>query len=113
MDLLFTLTKYGGTVLLLGFLLVTVWKLLSGEIVLDGLLDDKQGRSSFSPGRAQLLIFTLLVAGKYLLAVIQNPHRDSLPGLPVELVALLGGSQAVYLGGKAWSKFSPVFKKLK
>jgi hypothetical protein len=115
MNSLFKVGEYGGFVLFLAFFAVVVWKMITGEISLDGLLESKddQGTRSFSPERAQLLIFTLLVAGKYVLAVIQNPHRDSLPDLSAELVAVLGGSQAIYIGGKAWSRFAPSFKKLK
>ena len=115
MNSLFRVGEYVVFVLLLGFVAVVVWKMITGEISLDGLLDSKDGRGnrSYSVERAQLLVFTLLVAGKYVLAVIQNPHRDSLPDLPVELVAVLGGSQAIYVGGKAWSRFAPLLKKLK
>lgn len=115
MDLLFKLAEFCGWSLLLGFFGVVLWKILSGEISLEGLLDsfDHLGKRSYSPGRAQLLIVTAAVAAKYVMAVIQNPHRESLPGLPVELVAALGGSQAIYLGGKAWTTFLPLLKKLK
>lgn len=113
MNSLFKAGEYGGLALLLAFFAVVVWRILSGEISLDGLLDskDSRGNGSYSVERAQLLIFTLLVAGKYLLAVIQNPNRDSLPDLPTEWVALLGGSQAIYLAGKAWARIGPMFKK--
>jgi hypothetical protein len=115
MDLLSTQTEYAGFALLCGFFAVILWKILAGAISLDGLLDsfDEQGHRSFSPARAQLLIFTILVAGKYVLAVSQNPHRDALPGLPDGLLAILGGSQAVYVAGKAWSAFVPKLKQLK
>src|SRR5262245_6782415 len=115
MNVLFTVGEYCGLTILLGFFAIVLWKMLSGTIPLDGLLEtvDERGQRSFSPGRAQLLIFTLLVAGRYLLAVIQNPNSNSLPALPPEMLVVLGGSQAVYLGGKAWSAFVPLIKKLK
>lgn len=110
-----TQAEYAGFALLCGFFGVVLWKILCGAISLDGLLDsfDEQGHRSFSPARAQLLIFTILVAGKYLLAVSQSPNRDALPGLPDSLLAILGASQTVYIAGKAWSVFVPQLKKLK
>jgi hypothetical protein len=39
------------------------------------------------------------VAGYYLLQVIHNPKE--LPEMPALMVAALGGSHALYLGGKA------------
>lgn len=88
--------------LLVGFLTVIVWKILTGAISLDGLLEsvDPNGRRSFSPARAQLLAATIVVAAKYVFVVIQSPQRDALPGLPSEWVAALGGSQVLFLGGK-------------
>ena len=91
------------SVLLAGFLGIVLWKILTSKINLDGLLsgDDASGNTSFSPGRAQLLILTLLVALQYVMQVIHNPA--AFPQIPGSWVAALGGSQAVYLGGKAQS----------
>jgi hypothetical protein len=45
--------------------------------------------------------------------VIVNPKGDSLPDLPPSVLAVLAGSQAVFLGGKAFSTFvEPLLKKL-
>ena len=69
------------------------------------------GRRSFSPARLQLLISTVVVAAQYLHAVLAHRRLDSLPSLPQSVVALLGGSQAAYLGGKAFTAFiQPLFK---
>lgn len=57
--------------------------------------------SSFSPGRGQLLMVTILTAAYYLLQVIHNPK--AFPQIPVAWVAALGGSHAIYLSGKAKS----------
>ena len=73
--------------------------LAHGEGLLSG--DDASGKTSFSPGRAQLLILTLLVALQYVMQVIHNPA--AFPQIPGSWVAALGGSQVVYLGGKAQS----------
>ena len=79
---------------------IVLWKLFqSGSFA--GLL--RAGDGSFSAGRAQLLTLTILVALQYLLATIHDP--SCLPLIPANLVAVLGGSQAVYLGAKAWNIF--------
>ena len=89
--------------LLAGFAGIIFWKILTGAMSLDYLLqaDDASGGTSFSPGRAQLLMFTIIVAMQYLLQAINNPTK--FPDVPEVWVAALGGSQAVYLIGKAQS----------
>ena len=98
------------SVLLAGFIGIVLWKILTSKIDLESLLsgDDANGATSFSPGRAQLLIFTLFVALQYLVQVIHNP--TVFPQIPNYWVAALGGSQAVYLGGKAQSLLFGGFK---
>jgi len=105
-----TLAKWGGIILLGGFISVVLWKATIGEISLDYLLygDAKTYRGAgtttfFSPGRAQMLLLTVMVAGYYLLRVIQDPTH--LPDVPDELIVALGASHAVYLGGKAQSLY--------
>jgi hypothetical protein len=88
-------------VLIGGFWLVIVWKLLTGGIRLNQLLsgDRSNGDTYFSWGRAQFLAVSLFVAGQYLLRVTQDPSK--LPDIPNGVLALLGGSAAVYAGEKA------------
>jgi hypothetical protein len=97
-----------GMILLGGFFGVLAWKLLTGEIRLDYLLyGSRRDRTDggytqfFSPGRVQLLIVTILTASYYLLQVIHDSTK--FPEIPGAWVAALGGSQAIYLGGKAQS----------
>jgi hypothetical protein len=104
------LAKWEGIILLGGFICVVLWKLATGEISLDYLLygdaRTHQGAGPatfFSPGRAQMLMTTVIVAGYYLLQVIQDPTH--FPAVPNELVAALGTSHAVYVGGKAQSLY--------
>jgi hypothetical protein len=89
--------------LLAGFLGIVLWRILTSRMSLESLLstDNADGTTSFSPGRAQLLIFTLIVAMQYVLQVISDPTR--FPTIPDSWVAALGGSQAVYLAGKVQS----------
>jgi hypothetical protein len=102
-----TLAYWEGFILLGGFFGLVFWKLLNGGISLHGLLQgqvrDKSQPSGFSkqfsPGRAQALMVTLLFAMNYLIQVINNPTE--FPPVPNAMLAVLGGSHALYLGGKA------------
>ncbi|HEY0727708.1 MAG TPA: hypothetical protein VGD38_06525, partial [Pyrinomonadaceae bacterium] len=62
----------------------------------------KGGEKYFSPERIQLLLFTLGTAMFYLNDVMQNRTSGVLPDVSTETLALLGGSHAVYLSGKAY-----------
>jgi hypothetical protein len=103
------LAYWEGVILLSGFFGLIAWRLFTGEISLNCLLygDRRDWRKPsgysafFSPGRTQLLTVTILTAGYYLLQVIHDP--TTFPKIPVAWVVALGGSQAIYLGGKAQS----------
>ena len=98
MRLLANAARWEMIVLGASFAIVTIWKLLqSGSFA--GLLRSADG--TMSPGRVQLLVLTVLTALQYLLATIHDPSH--LPAVPGNLVLALGGSQAVYLGAKAWT----------
>jgi hypothetical protein len=94
-------------VLLGGFAAAVAWRLCDGSIDLSDLLHgdmrDSEAAEGFSPyespGRAQALAFTLFAAAYYLLRVFQHPKE--FPELPPALLGALGGSHALYLGGKA------------
>ena len=114
MDLVTRLAAIEAVVLLVGFFGVVVYKLVVGEIALGGLLysKDPDGRSTFSPARLQLLIFTVAVAARYLNQVLADPRQESLPTLPASVVIALGASHAAYLGGKVVSAYiQPLLKK--
>jgi hypothetical protein len=107
MRTLSTLAYWEGLILLGGFFGLVLWKLLTGGISLEQLLEgdvpDPNGTDGYSTyvsaGRTQSLASTLFVAGYYLLQVVHNPKQ--FPTVPTELVGALAGSQALYLGGKA------------
>jgi len=113
MNSLAKLASSGTAVLLGGFFAVVLWKLFTGGISLNGLLEgdvrdhnssDGSGVSTVpSAGRSQTLLVTLFVALWYLLQVIHNPRE--FPKLPDAMIGALAGSQAVYLGGKAQGLF--------
>jgi hypothetical protein len=102
-----TLAHWEGLILVGGFFGVVFWKLFTGQIPLNRLLEGDirdphaaDGYSSYvSGGRVQSLLLTLFAALYYLLQVIHNPRE--FPNLPGALVTTLGASQAAYLGGKA------------
>ena len=81
------------------------YQMLTGRINTKGLLHDKKDKKTggISPGRVQLLVLTLAGAGYYLLLTIENGHPTEFPEVPEELLALVGGSNLVYLGSKVRS----------
>jgi len=103
---------------------IVVMQLLNGQIstknLLYGRVNDTgdpivgadgvtQGRKKddtlyFSPERVQLLLFTLGAAFYYLTLVLNNPNPGTFPPLPDSWPAVIGGSNAIYLGGKAYSR---------
>jgi hypothetical protein len=105
--MLSTLAYWEGLILLGGFFAVVLWKLLTGGIRLDQLLESDlpdpnqpDGYSTYvSAGRTQSLGFTLFVAGYYSLQLVHNPRQ--FPAVPAGLVGALAVSHAFFLGGKA------------
>jgi hypothetical protein len=112
------MARWEGLILLGGFFGIVVWKLLSGGISLDQLLEGDIGTPNradgsdpgtyVSLGRAQSLVITSFTALYYLMQVLQNPTQ--FPQLPASLINVLMGSQAVYLAGKAQAMLGPRFK---
>ena len=86
------------------------YRILTGQINMAYLLygTQKGGAKYFSPERIQLMLFTLGTAMFYLNDVIQHRTSGVLPDVPKETLALLGGSHAIYLTGKAYMM---LFKK--
>jgi hypothetical protein len=80
-----------------------VLQLLTGRISTHNLLNgkDKNGKLSFSAGRAQMLIITLFGAMYYLMLILKNPSQTSFPPVPRALLQGVGASQLVYLALKA------------
>lgn len=92
-----TLASRAVLVLILGFLAVTLWQIFTSRISLSGLLQDTNG--NYSPGRAQMLMVTLVIAIQYLAQVMQKP--TAFPEIPTIWLTALGASHGIYLGGKA------------
>src|SRR2546422_672034 len=87
---------------------MVLYRMLTGKINTAGLLLDKQTRR-LSPGRVQLLTFTAVSALYYILQVVEKPTE--LPKPPEEFLLVLGGSNVIYLGGKASSLLSLLFHR--
>jgi hypothetical protein len=79
-------------------------QILSGRVNTKFLLHGtkKDGSRYFSPERVQLLLFTLWTAGSYFLSAAQKATSGMLPDVSQQTLMLLGGSHALYLGGKAY-----------
>lgn len=83
---------------------IIAYRILTGQINMNYLLygTQKGGERYFSPERVQLLLFTLGTAMFYLNDVMQHRGTGVLPDVSKETLALLGGSHAIYLSGKAY-----------
>src|ERR1041385_2849530 len=96
--------KLEASVFLAALAAIVSYRLLNGQINTKGLLygTKKGGGQYFRPERVQLLLFTLGAAMFYLSDVLQHRTSGGLPDVPKETLALLGGSNAIYLTGKAY-----------
>jgi hypothetical protein len=65
----------------------------------------KENSLYFSPERVQLLLFTVSAGLYYLTQVMNKP--GTLPDVPSSWTTAMGGSNAIYLGGKALARFWP------
>lgn len=94
-----------------GLAAIIAYRLLNGQINTRYLLygTQKGGTKYFSPERLQLLLFTLGTAFLYLNNVMQNRASGVLPDVSNQTLALLGGSHAIYLSGKAYKM---LFKRI-
>ncbi len=111
MRLLAQLVTWEITVFLLVLAAIVIIQLFTGQIKMAGLLYGQifgrpKGRDQyFSPERVQMLVFTIGAALYYLSLVLTNPNPGTFPDVPATWPAILGGSNAVYLGGKAWARW--------
>jgi hypothetical protein len=111
------LAAWEGIILVSGLCGIVLWKLMTGGISLNCLLyGDARAvkgsgrRTYFSAGRAQMLMTTVVSAGYFLLQVIQDPTH--FPDIPTPVLIALGGSSAIYLGGKAQALYLGRFRDL-
>jgi hypothetical protein len=107
MDLLVKMVQLEVWGFVLGLAALVFYKLLTGQINTDGLLNTKFGpnKGKISPERVQLLLVTLGAAFYYLMQVQMTAPKGELPKVPDGLPEVLGGSNALYLGGKFFNRF--------
>lgn len=111
MPLLALLMKWEIAIFLLVLAGLVASKILTGEINTSGLIYGrvsarKRGQDRyFSPERVQLLVFTLGAGFYYLTLALNNPSPGKFPDVPQTWPGLLGGSNAIYLGGKAYARW--------
>jgi len=82
----------------------------AGELVRDedgNIVRKTSDTAYFSPERVQLLLLTLGAAFYYLTQVFHNSTPGTLPEVPSSWTETLAGSNVLYLGGKAVSRFWP------
>lgn len=112
MHLLITIVSWIVGLLLGGLVVVILFRMLTGHINMHNLLYGRMsdGTPYLSPERVQLMIFTLWVGLFYLLDTFEtrflNPTPETahtLPEVNTQTLTLLGGSQTVYLIGKAYA----------
>lgn len=85
------------TVLILGLAFTVLWKILTDRIDLSELISE-DGKASLS--RFQLLVFTFVIAGVYLLLCIES---GTFVDIPESVLGLLGISSASYVLAKGIS----------
>lgn len=78
------------------FALVIFWLILSNRIKLDGLIAEAGGKASLS--RFQLLLFTFVIAGLYLLLSIESRTLIDIPNNVLGLLGISGGSYLISKG---------------
>ena len=78
---------------------VVFYRLLTGDIAIRGLLCELGG-DAVSPERVQMLIGTMVALSYYVTLALSTDDPTTLPTPPVWVIALLGGSQTLYLAGK-------------
>lgn len=81
---------------ILGLALVVFWKILTDKIDLSMLLAESNGKASVS--RLQLLLFTFVIAGLYLLLSIEAGTFVEVPESVLGLLGISGGSYIVSKG---------------
>lgn len=102
MEQIATLARWGALGFIAALAAIVFLKILVGSISLNGLLTGDRGNGTeyFSVGRTQLLLSTVIAAVSYLRQVASAPSLTSLPDISANTLAMLGGSQLLYLVGK-------------
>jgi len=101
------LIQYAVLPWLLLFFAVVAIQILRGDINTRGLLRTRSAGGPIDPERVAILGTTLFAAGSYLLSALHQgavfdeaTHSYRMPDVPDALLAVLVGSNGIYLGGK-------------
>jgi hypothetical protein len=111
MHLLLQLTRWEILIFLLALAGIVLVQLLTGQIntryLLYGTVSGRKqnGGRYFSPERVQLLVLTISAAIYYLTQLMTSAPSGEFPKVPETLVVAMGGSNAIYLGGKAYARW--------
>lgn len=89
--------------IILGFALVVLYKIVRGQISLNGLIaepedPDKRGPTKASLSRFQFLIFTFVIAGLYLVLSLESGNFVDIPDSVLLLLGISGGSYLISKG---------------
>jgi hypothetical protein len=108
---LFQFARWEIVILLGGLAIVVALQLLNGKIntryLLYGTITGRKKNDGryFSPERVQLLAFTVGAALYYTAQVMGTASSGTFPAIPQGWLAVMGGSNAIYLGGKTYSRW--------
>ncbi|MFT5182230.1 MAG: nitrate reductase NapE component [Alphaproteobacteria bacterium] len=80
-------------VIVLGFFGIILWKMLNNDITLNQLISEPDGKASLS--RFQLLLFTFVVAGLFLILSLQKGAFEPIPDSVLVLIGISGGGFVV------------------
>ena len=91
-------------IIFLGFFAIIVWKIIKNEIDLKLLVSEGDGKASLS--RFQLLLFTFVVAGLFLVLSLEAGQFIEIPSGVQVLLGISGGSFVISkaVGGAAEKK---------
>jgi len=102
--LLAKLSTLEGVAFVYALASVVAYKLLTSRINTKGLFLDKSGSGEVRPESVQLMISTIVVAGKYLTDVF-SASNPTLPQIDSGWLYLFAGSTGLYVARKLYEKF--------
>lgn len=99
--------SHGAFAFLGAFVLILVFKMVTGAIPIRGVFTDETG--AFSPMRMQLLLMTMIVSIGY---GLDSLEKGAFVEPSSTMVGIFTGSHAAYLGGKAFGAVRAQLKTL-
>jgi len=97
-----TILRWEGQGFLALLAMILVYRMLTGQIILAGLLRRKNDEAAVSPERVQLLLATLALSAKYLGSVVHNTS-GAMPDVSPQWLYVFGASSGVYASVKAFT----------